>query len=184
MNAIEILINEHSLIRTFLENLALANEKLQNGERPPREFYDKAVQFARTFADRFHHFKEEQVMFLRLAQKKKGDIDSKIEMLRYQHDRGRNFVNEIANSLDGYDRGDPIKTTALLENTAAYISLLRHHIHTEDHVFFPMVEEFLSEEEKQSLLDEFYVDENKSGEKTFERCHKLVADMGSLLVHM
>ena len=184
MNAIEILINEHSLIRKFLENLALADEKLQHGERPPREFYDKAVQFARTFADLYHHFKEEQTMFARLAQIKGGEIDDKIEMLRYQHDRGRNFVNEIANSLDGYEKGDPIKTKTLLENAADYISLLRHHIHTEDHIFFPMADNSMSEREKWDLLKEFDKVENKTGKRTFETCHKLVADMGSLLVHM
>lgn len=184
MNAIEILVNEHSLIRRFLENLTLAEEKLQSGEKPPREFFDKAVEFARTFADRFHHFKEEQVMFVRLAQKKGGDIDGKIDMLKYQHDRGRNFVNDMANSLDGYEGDDHIKVTSLLESMAAYISLLRHHIHMEDHVFFPMVESSMSEEEKQGLLTEFDKEEKKSGERTFETCHKLVADMGSLLLHM
>lgn len=83
-----------------------------------------------------------------------------------------------------YEKGDPIKTTALLEKTAAYISLLRHHIHMEDHVFFPMVESSISEEEKQGFLREFDKEEKKSGERTFETCHKLVAEMGSLLVHM
>ncbi len=184
MNALEILANEHGLIRRFLEALALADEKLENGQRPPKGFYEKAVQFARRFADRFHHFKEEQVMFVRLAQKSGGAVDAKVDMLRYQHERGRNFVNEIANSLDGYEQGDPFKTTALLENTAAYISLLRHHIHLEDHVFFPLVEETMSPEEKQSLLEEFEKEDKKSGVNTFEECHKLVVDMGSLLVHM
>ncbi|MEJ2246511.1 MAG: hypothetical protein P8Y80_10615 [Acidobacteriota bacterium] len=57
-------------------------------------------------------------------------------------------------------------------------------IHTEDHVFFPMVDDNISEEEKQSLLEEFKREEKKSGVKTFKTCHKLVADMGSILVHM
>ena len=184
MAVTEMLVNEHGLIRRFLEELALADEKLENGVKPPRDFYEKAVQFARTFADRFHHIKEEYVMFVRLAQKKKGSIDAKIEMLRYQHDRGRTFVNEIANSLDGYEKDDPIKTTTLLENVAAYISLLRHHIHTEDHIFYPMVEEALSSDEKDLLLVEFEKENRKCGEKTFEDSRKLVMDMGSLLVHL
>ena len=57
-------------------------------------------------------------------------------------------------------------------------------IHTEDHVLFPMVNDNISEEEKQSLLEEFNREEKKFGGKTFETCHKLVADMGSILVHM
>jgi hemerythrin-like domain-containing protein len=123
-------------------------------------------------------------MFVRLAQKSAGAIDAKVDMLRYQHERGRNFVNEIANSLDGYEKGDSVKTTALIESTAAYISLLRHHIHLEDHVFYPLAEETMSPQEKQSLLEEFEKENKRSGEKTFEECHKLVVDMGTLLVHM
>jgi len=184
MNAIEILTNEHGLIRRFLESLALAEEKLENGEKPPRKFFENAVQFARTFTDRFHHFKEEHVMFVRLAQAKGGAIDAQVEMLKYQHERGRKFVSQVANSLDGYEKGDPIKTTELLESMAAYISLLRHHIHVEDHVFFPMVEKTLSSIEKDRVLEEFEKENMKCGEKAFEDCHKLVVDMGSLLVHM
>lgn len=184
MDVLEILRNEHGLIRRFLDNLTLGVERLEKGERPATDFFEKAVEFARTFADRFHHFKEEHVMFVQLAQKKGGAMDAKIELLRYQHERGRNFVNEIANSLEEYAKGNPIKTTVVLENTAAYVSLLRHHIHVEDHVFYPMVEETLSAEELQRLQEEFDKQDREAGGKTFEECHKLVTDMGSLLVHM
>jgi hemerythrin-like domain-containing protein len=184
MNILETLSNEHGLIRSFLDNLTLAVEKLEKGERPPREFFEKGVEFARVFADRFHHFKEEHLMFVQLAQKKEGAIDAKIELLRYQHERGRNFVNEVANALEGYAEGDPIKTTVILESTAAYMSLLRHHIHVEDHVFYRMAEETLSAEELQRLQEEFDKQERQTGGKTFQKCHKLVTDMGSLLVHM
>lgn len=68
-------------------------------------------------------------MFTQLAQKTGGAFDGQIESLRHQHERGRNSIAEIASSLEGYTRGNEIQTTALIENLAAYISLLRHHIH-------------------------------------------------------
>ncbi len=184
MNPIETLSNEHGLIRQYLDNLALAAEKIEAGRYPPREFFDKAVEFARTFADKFHHFKEEHVMFVRLAQKRKGEIDGQIDSLRYQHERGRGLVNAIAQSLDGYAKGDPIKVADLVENTAGYISLLRHHIHIEDHLFYPMAKQELTADEMAALEEEFQKQRERLGPDTFEACHKLVVDMGSILTHM
>ncbi len=188
MRPLEILSNEHGLIRQFLDNLALAVEKLEDDQRPPTEFFEKATQFARTFADTFHHIKEEHVMFVRLAQKKGGAIDAHIEALRHQHERARNYTAKINEALPGYDAGQPFQITQVLESAAAYVSLLRNHIHKEDHVFFPMVLDVLSEEEDDQLAAEFEKARAKAreqtGEDAFEGAHKLVVDMGSLLIHM
>jgi len=181
---IETLSNEHGLIRHYLNVLALAESKIQEGQHPPREFFDKAVEFARGFADRFHHFKEEHVMFVRLAQKRKGEIDGQLDTLRYQHERGRNLIGGIARAVEGYAAGDMMKTADLLENMAAYISLLRHHIHIEDHVFYPMALEELSAEEMAALGEEFRKERERQGGEIFEVCHKLIVDMSSMLTHL
>ena len=68
MDALEILRGEHALIRQYLDNLSFAAEKIERGERPPKEFFEKTVEFARTFVDKHHYFKEEHLMFTWLAQ--------------------------------------------------------------------------------------------------------------------
>jgi len=184
MEPLDILRNEHGLIRQYLDNLQLAVEKLEEDKRPPREFFEQAVDFARNFSDSFHHLKEEHVMFVRLAQRKDGQLDGEIDALRHQHEGARDYIAAIAASIDGYAEGQPIPTSRILENTAAYIALLRNHIHKEDHVFFPLVEELLTEEEQAQLKVEFERAADKAGEETFERHHKMVVDMGSMLIHM
>jgi hemerythrin-like domain-containing protein len=184
MRPLEVLRNEHGLIRHFLDNLALAVERLENGERPPSEVFDKAVQFARTFADAFHHAKEEHMMFVRLAQKKNGAIDGEIQALRHQHERARDHVAAIASAVEGYDAAKPIQTGRILESAAAYIAVLRSHIHKEDHVFFPLAQEALTAEEADQLHQEFDNASQKAGGSCFEESHKLVVDMGSILAQM
>jgi len=184
MKPMETLRNEHGLIRQFLDNLALAVEKLENDERPPKEFFEKAVKFAQTFADTFHHIKEEHIVFVRLAQKKSGVIDAQIEALRHQHETARDHIAAINGAVDGYAKGQPIPTSRILESAAAYTAVLRNHIHKEDHVFFPMVQQELSPEEEQQLQVEFERASEKAGEDAFEASHKLVVDMGSMLAHM
>jgi len=184
MDPIETLSNEHGLIRQFLDVLSMAAEKIETGQRPSEAFFEKGVEFARTFADHYHHFKEEHVLFVQLAQKKQGEVDAQLEALRYEHERGRLLVTGIEAALPGYANQDPIKTGELLENIAAYASLLRHHIHVEDHVFYPMARKTLTELEFEALGQEFDKQQEKHGRDTFEKCHKMVVDMGSIVTHL
>jgi hemerythrin-like domain-containing protein len=181
MKPTEILIEEHNLIRQALASMSLAVERLETGERPPAEFFEKAVQFTRDFSDKFHHYKEEYLMFGRLAQKKDGELDAQIDALRYQHDRGRDLISTISNALDGYAQGEDARTTVILENLAAYTSMLRRHIHKEDHVFYPLVDSTLSEEDQHYLKEEFLKEEKKAGGTIFEDSRKLVKEIGAML---
>ena len=182
MKSLEILKKEHGLIRHALDIYSLAKEELEIGERPPKEFFEKAIEFSRTFADRFHHFKEEYLMFGLLAEKKEGLYDGEIGALRYQHERGRKFMDGIENSLAGYSQRDTIATTLLLENLASYISLLKLHIYIEDHIFFRMVEKELSEDEDRMLLEQFKHEEKRLGTADFfENSRKLVHEISSMI---
>ncbi len=184
MKATEILVREHRLILRVLDNLSLVREELEKGKRPSGEFFEKAVEFSRGFSDKFHHYKEEYLMFGLLAEKKEGDIDLEIGALRHQHERGREFIRGIGNAIKGYRMGNEIATTTLLENLASYISLLRRHIHNEDHIFFPMVEKELSDDEKRALLAQFRNEDVKMGDRDFlDDSRKLVFEMSSMITH-
>jgi hemerythrin-like domain-containing protein len=181
MKALDILIEEHAVIRQFLDTLHMAIERLEQGERPPADFFREAVDFARTYTDKLHHYKEEYIMFTKLAQKREGEIDAYIEALRGQHERGRNYLAEISNALDGYEKGHEIQTLDLLENAAAYLSLLRHHIHREDHLFYPMVKEAFTDSEKETILELFRQELEKEGAISTEEARERLRRLSSLL---
>ncbi len=181
MDPIDTLRQEHDLISRFIDTLATAVERLEEDRNPPPEFFDKSVIFASEFADTFHHGKEELVMFRQLAQKKNGAIDGRIEALRYQHDQGRGLVSGIRDSIDGYAEGDPTAVAVVRENGAAYVSLLRHHIYTEDEVFFPMAREEMTDEEFAALTIEFETERERLGRNTFNRFHNVVLELISML---
>jgi hemerythrin-like domain-containing protein len=183
MEPLEILRNEHGLIRQYVDHLAASAEKLQRDERPPREFFEKALQFSNEFASQYHHVKEEYMMFVRLAMKKGGAMDGEIESLRHQHETGRDYISAINNSLEGYANGEPAKVSLILENLGAYVSMERQHLHKEDHVFFPLVQDEFTDDEMKQVSAEFDKVRQKAGDDAFERNHKLVVEMGSLLQH-
>jgi hemerythrin-like domain-containing protein len=184
MDPLETLSNEHGLIRQFLDNMTMAASKIEQGQRPSEAFFEKAIDFARSFADSFHHFKEEQVLFVRLAEKRKGEIDSQLETLRFQHERGRELINGMGEAMEGYVARDSMKTVDLLEKMAAYAALLRHHIHIEDHIFYPMARKALTADEMEQVGQQFTAQRDKHGADAFERSHKLVVDMGSIITHL
>jgi hemerythrin-like domain-containing protein len=182
MEALDILIDEHVLIRQFLEILSVSLKKMEEGKRPPKDFFKKSVSFAREFTDKYHHFKEEHILFNRLAMKKKGEIDAQVESLKFQHERGRALIGEVAKTLEGYAKGQEAQTLILLESLAAYTSLLRQHVHKEDHVFYPMVQSEMPWDEYRGLLEVFQREGSKMGEKFLEKSKRDLYEIGRLLL--
>jgi len=181
MDPIDTLRSEHRLICRFIDTLSMAVKELEEDRTPPPEFFGKSVEFASEFADTFHHRKEELVMFRQLAQKKSGAIDGRIEALRYQHDQGRSLVAGIRDSIGSYSEGDPTAIATVRENGAAYVSLLRHHIHTEDEIFFPMAREEMTDDEFAALTIEFDKERERLGTDTFKRFNKVVLELVAML---
>ncbi|MCG8635406.1 MAG: hemerythrin domain-containing protein [Desulfobacterales bacterium] len=159
MELTQALIDEHVLILEGLGYLKLARDRIEKNQHPPVAFFKNAVPFFRNYADKYHHYKEEFLMFGFLAAKKEGLLDLEIGSLRHQHESGRGFLTRVDTSLKGYDAGNEIAVTSLLENLAAFCSVLSRHIFMEDRVFFPMVEKELSPTEKNTLLEQFRLEE-------------------------
>jgi len=182
MKSIEILVKEHNLIRQYLDVLSQGKEKLEKGEQPQVVFFKHAIEFSKQYADQFHHFKEEYLMFGLLAQKEQGALDGQIGELRYQHERCRHCIGEINKSIqDDFDI-DEMKTSHLLEYLSGYISLLNRHIFREDHVFFPMVKKNLSKDDDEYLMNQFINQEKNMGEHDFPSEMKSLVEQMSTLI--
>ncbi|MCP4580502.1 MAG: hypothetical protein GY839_02710 [candidate division Zixibacteria bacterium] len=181
MNVIRILNKEHELILEFLDQLSKAAKLIFEEQNPSREFLELTVEFARHFADKFHHFKEEYIMFGVLAQKKEGSLLSLIERLRQQHEQGRNYIQEISESTNGYDKDLDSAIRTVHRNLKDYVTNLRRHIDYEDKTFFPIAEKELTAEELENLLSEFNKVDKKLPEYNIEKSRNIVERMKALL---
>ncbi len=159
MNITRALVDEHVLIIKGLQCLRVARDKIERNQHPPIVFFETAVPFFRNYADKYHHYKEEFLMFGFLARKKEGELDLEIGSLRHQHEVGRRFLTRLERSINGYAMNSEIAITSLLENLASFISVLSRHIFREDNLFFPMVEQELSSDEKVLLMEQFKLEE-------------------------
>jgi hemerythrin-like domain-containing protein len=181
VKAIQILEEEHALILKGLDLLTTAADKINRNENPPREFFEKAVSFTLNFTNKFHHYKEEIVMFGLLAQKHEGEIDAEIERLRSQHQVLHNYMNEISISLDAYSENAQSEVRRLHRNLSEYIDVLRRHVHAEDKKFYPLVAKTLTEEEMQEMADRFEEYSTEEGHDAMQVNAALIDEMGKLV---
>ncbi len=159
MKITKALVDEHVLILKGLGFLKIARDRIEINQHPPKSFFQHAVPFFRNYADQYHHYKEEFLMFGFLARKKEGLLDLEIGSLRHQHEIGREFLTNVERSVNGYEMENEIAITSLLGNLSSFCSVLSRHIFMEDHLFFPMVEKELSQEEKNTLMEQFKLEE-------------------------
>ena len=166
-----------------MDNLTLAVEKdTRGGKTVPKEFFRKGGCICPPICRQIPPLQRRvRDVWSCLLRKRTVNLTPSVMSLRYQHERGRNHILEIANSIEGYSKGEDIPTITLLKNMAAYISLLRKHIHTEDFVLFPMIHEEVSEIENQALLEEFKREDEKFGDNFLEDNRQLVHQLGSML---
>jgi hemerythrin-like domain-containing protein len=181
MTALDIIKDEHRLIRRYLDNMEVATDFIHEGEQMSEELFNLFLDFSKSFLDSFHHFKEEYVLFLKLAEKKGGTIDPQIVSLRDQHERGRNFLKEIKRSLSGYLQGDEAASANLCENMGYFVLLQKQHLNRENHVFIPMARETFTAEELQSFTDEFEKQDTKLGGDVFKKSEKQVDKIAELM---
>jgi len=156
MKPIGPLMREHRLIERMvaLMDKELARIGKENDVNP--DFIGAAVDFFRSYADRTHHGKEEDILFRELAKKQLSKEHRKVmDELIAEHVSGRKTVASLSSARANYTRGN---AGALGDIKACLQELVRFyptHIEKEDkHFFYPSMEYF-SRQEQDDMLEEF-----------------------------
>ena len=126
------LVAEHRLILRMLDVLERNALRTRRGEFRDYAFYLDAVDFIRTYADRFHHAKEEDILFEELVANGMPRANSPVAAMLMEHDRGRAFVKEMEAAARAALAGKGGQDEAIAANALGYLELLREHIAKED----------------------------------------------------
>lgn len=168
--ATTILSNEHKNISKVVEVLTAECNKLDSGSEIDKVFFEKAVDFIQNYADKYHHAKEEDILFTELN---KDDVQmhcDPIPQMLHEHDVGRNFVKGVIEGVSGNE------TSKVLEGTRGYIDLIKEHIYKEDNILYPMADEALNDVSQESLSSKFKEVEEKFVNGPKERCLAIVKE--------
>ncbi|HVN95718.1 MAG TPA: hemerythrin domain-containing protein [Syntrophorhabdaceae bacterium] len=151
------LMIEHRLIEKMLNTIGRVLVRVEKTQSIDPYFVDTAVDFIRVYADRTHHGKEEDILFRYLRAKNMSGEDRKLmEDLIEQHIFSRATTKKLVEANTRYRNKD---TKALGEVTSCLRTLVDFypgHINKEDQVFFPASRAYLSDQEDQKMLEEFY----------------------------
>ncbi len=146
------LVNEHDLIKRMLALLERNAPLTAEGRYSNYRFYLDGVDFIRNYADRFHHAKEEDVLFATLVANGMPREHSPVAAMLMEHEQGRAFVRAMEEAAQNALAGKPGQDKLIAVNALAYAALLREHIAKEDEILYPLAERILPAEGREEIL--------------------------------
>jgi len=116
-------------------------------------FLDIAVDFLRTYADRCHHGKEEDILFAELARKELSPEHQQLMTeLIAEHVWARETTGKLVKAKENHLRGSNEALTELLHYLGELVDFYPRHIEKEDKHFFIPCMEYFSPSGKDELL--------------------------------
>jgi hemerythrin-like domain-containing protein len=151
------LMIEHRLIERMLELIRREIARIRETREINSVFIDNAVDFIRVYADRTHHGKEEDILFRDLSGKGMNAQERRImSELVEEHVLGRTTVRDLVDAKKRHFGGDPSALDTVVEKLEFLVSFYPKHIEKEDKVFFPAMMQYLSPDEQERMLQEFW----------------------------
>jgi len=166
MQATQILIEEHIVIKRVLTALEIAAGRLERGEELRPAFFINAALFIKNFADGCHHHKEEGILFIAMNAAGLPSDSGPIAVMLAEHEQGREFTVAMKSAAEAWEKGDQRVRRVVAHNALGYVTLLRHHIQKEDQVLFPMAEKTIPSQEQIKVDADFSqagIEEARSG---------------------
>jgi len=151
------LMIEHRLIERMMSLMRDALLQIESTHKVDAVFVDTAVDFIRTYADRTHHGKEEDILFRELSKRHLSADDQRVmKELIDEHVFGRQTTKAFVEANARYRNGDESALGDIAGRLHTLVELYPKHIEKEDRIFFPASRAYFTDEEDQTMLAEFW----------------------------
>jgi len=175
MKPTEQLTEEHDAIKVMLKVIEKVSQKLEAGEEVNPEHLEFMIDFIRTFADKCHHGKEEDLLFSAMEEVGIPREGGPIGVMLSEHELGRKYVKGMGDGVASYKKGESKAALQIVENARNYAALLAQHIEKEDNILYPIADMHLSEEKQHELIEEFEkVEKDKIGIGKHQELHEVL----------
>jgi len=151
------LMIEHRLIERMISLIKDALVQIESTHKVDPVFVDTAVDFIRTYTDRTHHGKEEDILFRDLSKLPLSVEDQRVmtELIE-EHVFGRQTTKALVEANTRYRNGDASALREIVSRLRTLVDFYPKHIAKEDKVFFPASRAYFTVEEDQAMLAEFW----------------------------
>ena len=160
------LVDEHTLIQKWVTLIPEVIKNLDVESKEARQIILDGIDFIRSYADKYHHAKEEDILFKYFDE----NLDI-IKTMHQDHETARGYVRAISEALDRKDKETIVKN---LEN---YHALLTEHIKKENEILYPWLERNLSIRQIGELFLKFIEVDEKVDKEVIERCKKFAQEV-------
>lgn len=152
------LMIEHRLIERMVKLLKTQRSYIDQNHKADPAFLYNAIDFFRTYADRCHHGKEEDILFKALAEKGMSQEHSlMLDTLLKEHVIARKIISRLAGAVNNYRDGEPVMALEDIKGCLdELIQLYPSHIEKEDKHFFLPCMDYFSKQERDAMLERFW----------------------------
>jgi len=150
------LMIEHRLTERMLSVINRALKRVEQKQAIDSFFVDLAVDFIRTYADRAHHGKEEEILFRKLESRNLSNADRQVmNELIEEHAFGRKITKALVDANLQNRNGNGSALASVTAQLRTLVEYYPKHIEKEDNVFFPASRSYMTDDEDQTMLAEF-----------------------------
>ena len=175
MKPIGPLMWEHRLIERMVKILEKELIKIKKTDKADTNIIFLGADFFRTYADRTHQGKEEDILFRDLEKKELSTEHKKImNKLVEDHIFARKTVSALNKATTSVIKGNKAAIKEIISNLEKLVKLYPKHIYTEDKEFFYPILDYFSKEEQDNMLQEFWEFDQKM---IHEKYTKIVNDL-------
>lgn len=170
MNAIDIMINEHKYVKEMLDVIRSMCIKVLNNSNVDYEDFYKVIDFVRTYTDKHHHAKEENILFKKMGEEL-GERIAKgpIAGMLIEHDLGRLYMANLEAALEKFNNGDKDARVDIIANSISYADLLTRHIEKEDTTIYKFAERALSKSAMKDIEEKCNSVENLASDNSLQQ---------------
>ncbi len=148
------LMIEHRLIEKMIALLKKEGDRVEREKDIHAGFLETAIDFIRTYVDRCHHGKEEEILYRELDRKALSDEHRRIlQEILEEHRQSRKAVAELEDAKVNFLKGDRVSLSRIVGTIRLLVELYPRHIEKEDRHFFLPCMAYFSQEEKDAMLD-------------------------------
>ncbi len=159
MKTTQILSNEHIHILSVLDVLEAVCTKLKHGTDFPKDDCLAIADFFQGYADKFHHGKEEDLLFPIMIERGIPVEGGPIGVMLHEHDIGRSKVRAIKDFTLNYT-SDTTNFSQFIDDARSFIELLRAHIHKEDNILYNIANQVLTNSDQDKLFEQYKTVDN------------------------
>lgn len=174
MKYTKVLYDEHEVILTAVKMVEESEHVLHENPERWKAFCKKIIYFFRNYADGYHHYKEEELLFPKIAVENEVMGMNIIAEMLENHEDFRCYLSEIAESLE-------TDVNVAFSKFLIYCEGLRDHIAAENEELFISAETLLSEQDLETMMFQFKDIDRDLGEERKKEFENSLSEIRNLL---